>query len=395
MLFLISLSSAVNIEVKDNFLQNENFIASVSANFIEPPNTNFIELLRGHVRVTSDFYLLENDGIYYIATTLLDKSPGNYSVILNEVSYRQGNTILDEDIVINFTISENKADFYVNPPVISTDQNFKIYVQNLANKLIELDISLNKVIPSDVEPYGFFASLFEKTSFEPETFVNFTIKTGNTIAINFNVRGKYNKDSLQEIIFKTENTEYKMPIFVFANDTSPKKTYLTNSSLFFEPFKVNQTVIIDSSKSFILQLFNNGEEIENFTLGVSSSLEKVLELSTYYLDDINKNSSLNFDVYVNTSQKPGLVEGFIYAKKDNITTFAEIPIYLYFISGMTNNSVDNPNANDLIDEEEESSSSSLWSVFGWILLLGIIGFGIWFYFKKYKNTSIKPNLLKN
>ena len=111
-LFFIQFAFAVpEIDMDDEFKQGETLIAKVSGNFFKPLSSENIIFYKGHVRTSIPFSVEKINNLFYIYGQLLDKSPNNYSIVLENSKYFQGSQVIEEDITKNFTINENIADF--------------------------------------------------------------------------------------------------------------------------------------------------------------------------------------------------------------------------------------------------------------------------------------------
>lgn len=401
LIFLISNLNAFEIQIKDSFQKDSCLDFFISGNFVDSlSNENFL-LYRENVRIPSLFQVLKVDYDYYITTSLLDKSPGNYSILIKDVKYYRGNQVLDDDVRVDFKITNISSQFHLNPCLIITDNDFIVKVQNLAPSRISLSLSLNNTFENQMGTQGFFSSLFsEPESSKIKTNDKYELRSGEMISIKFNVAGKYNVDSLQKITFSTSLSSYSLPVFIYVNDSSPSKAYLSSNLLKFEPIN-HLTFISGQEDIFPIYLLNEKQNVaRNINLSVSKSLE---EFISFDLDSINKldpSSSIKLDLKI--SSKEGLsknVSGYINAFNES-GILAQLQVNINFIPSqidehgnkiIINNSVSIPD--DLTTRKNEGISP--WSVMGWILLIGIIGFGLWYYFFKIKKTaSPKKDLLE-
>ena len=119
----------------------------------------------------------------------------------------QGVNIVDEDIIKNFTITEDVADFKVNPGFVITDEPFTIEVQNLRDFKIEIEINENKTTTN----IGFFESLFSLGTFEGDI----ELFSGEIKDLEFDLG---NETSFSFIELKTENTTYEIPVYLFVSE---------------------------------------------------------------------------------------------------------------------------------------------------------------------------------
>ena len=104
-LFLFPMISAVEVKMNNNFSQGETLTAKISGNFFEAISGENVVFYRGHVRTSIIPFVSKINGEFYIYAQLLDKSPNNYSLVIENTKYYQGSKIVEEDIVKNFSIN--------------------------------------------------------------------------------------------------------------------------------------------------------------------------------------------------------------------------------------------------------------------------------------------------
>ena len=102
LLLFIPLAVAVEIGMNTEFNQGETLIAKISGNFYEAISIENVVFNRGHVRTSIIPFVAKINDDFYIYAQLLDKSPNNYSIVLENVKYIQGNKIIEGDISKNF-----------------------------------------------------------------------------------------------------------------------------------------------------------------------------------------------------------------------------------------------------------------------------------------------------
>ena len=139
-LFLFPIISAVEIDMKDSFSQGETLTAKVSGNFFKAISEQDVVFYRGHVRTSIVAFVTKINNDFYIYANLIDKSPNNYSIAIENAEYFEGSQIVEEDIVKNFSINENVADFSVDKGFVITEEDFFIEVLNLQDMEIAIDL---------------------------------------------------------------------------------------------------------------------------------------------------------------------------------------------------------------------------------------------------------------
>src|SRR3989338_2929472 len=115
-IFLIPFIVAVpEIQMSESFKQGETMIIKVSGNFYESLSENKISFYTGHVVTSVPFSVGKLENGFYISAQLIDKNPGNYSIILEDVKYFEGNKIIEGDLSKNFSVTE---EFAKSPSII-------------------------------------------------------------------------------------------------------------------------------------------------------------------------------------------------------------------------------------------------------------------------------------
>jgi len=206
LLLMLPLITAVEVNMKNEFAQGETLMAKISGNFLEQVEKENVLFYREHVRIPLDYDISKINNEYYIYAQLGNKGPNNYSLRIENVRYMQGANIVDEDIIKNFTITEDVADFKVNPGFLITDEAFTIEVQNLRDFKIEIDINENETTTGK----SFFESLFGLGSFEGDI----ELFSGEIKDLEFDLG---NETSFSFIELKTENITYEIPVYLFVS----------------------------------------------------------------------------------------------------------------------------------------------------------------------------------
>lgn len=206
---LFPILSAVEIDMHDKLNKGETLVATISGNFLKQLQKENIFFYREHVKLNVDYDLAKIDNNYYVYALLGDRNPGNYSLRIENIQYTQGTTITDEDIIKDFEITNNVSDFSANPGFVITDKPFDIEVRNLQDFKIEISINENKT-----EIYGFFESLFKGIQ---ESQNKIELSSGEIKNIGFELG---NETSFRFVTLMSNNTEYKIPVYVIVTRTT-------------------------------------------------------------------------------------------------------------------------------------------------------------------------------
>ncbi len=137
---LLPLVSAVAADMKTEYSQGETIIAKISGNFVSSLDYENVFFYRGHVKVPFDFDIAKIGDYYYVKASLIGKTPENYSMRIENITYYEAGSVVDKETVTNFSINNNTADFSIDPGFIISSQDFSIEVQNLQDSSITLSI---------------------------------------------------------------------------------------------------------------------------------------------------------------------------------------------------------------------------------------------------------------
>ena len=322
-LIILPLISAVQIDMKSNYAQDETLIAQVSGNFLNQIQQQNILLYNGHIRVSFIPYIQKVGDTFYIYGQLQDKSSGNYSIIIRGVNYVQSGSNTNADIVQNFTITNQTADFSVSPGFIESNNIFSINAQNLGDNSISVESFIENSTAS-VSSSGFFGNLFGNSnpSPQPTGSVNTTsIDSGQTKQISFSVTPS-NESQIVYAVLETNNTFYEIPVSVPANLTQETIPPL----LYFQPSQETFSIPLDSNVSSSIALFNSGQDNQTISISISNNLQPYVIIPSQI--QLSGNSSVNIPVNITQSSVASTFEGQITAISPNST--AQFALILNF-----------------------------------------------------------------
>lgn len=419
-LLLLPLASAVEFSMKSNFSQGETMIAKVSGNFQKPPFKGTTKFYRGHVRVPIDPYIAKINDEFYIYAQL-PENQDNYSLVLEDVKYYVGSLISDDDLVQNFSITSDLADFSVTPGVVVTDKDFSLEVQNLQDSKLTIQVATEPLLESEGNSdKGFFASLLEDDGVTevPEADYSVTLKSGEIEKIKFKLEDIENP-VLKTITLSSENTEYEIPVYVFLNESSTKEK---DRDFGFDQSELNFTMSTNSNLTKIVYLINEGEDdLKNITISISDSLKPYVTLSKTEIEDLKEDKQKKVELYFQSGDEEEVIEGQIKAKESSGSqdiyayvgiSFNVLEGYIEVLESNTGELLigaktcselrgticnasqkcdsDEVNAKDdkcCLTECQEVGSSSTGKIIGWIIIIGIICFLIWFFKFKYRGAK--------
>lgn len=399
-IFLIfPLVSAVDFEINSEFDQGETLLAKISGNFIEPLTENNVFFYRGHVGIPVVYDIVEMDDEFYLYGLLTGKDSGNYSVALEDVKYMKGAEISEEDIVKNFTITENTALFSVNPGFVETFEDFSIEIQNLQESKITVEVTagLDSIVGNSTE-----------------------LKSGEIKDIEFDLI-EDSPPTTEKVIFTSGNLTYEIPVFITTSTTREDKK---ERKFRFELSVFDVSMATDSDAKIIIYLQNTGEaDLTDIFISISPLLEPYISLSTDEIDDLESNTSEKIELFLLSDVEEVIIEGEITAITENISTSSTI--ILNFIKdfipldedaksevrstltcseeGGTICAENEECSEDIIYTKddvcclatcEEIKTSSTGKIVGWLIIIAIIGFLFWFFKTKYFGVKRNVNLFK-
>ena len=395
LILIFPLVSAAEIEMKSGFSQGETLLAVVSGNFLDQITRDNVFFYQDHVRIPMTYEVGKINNAFYIYALLVGKTQGNYSVVIRDVRYMKGIRESNEDIVRNFTITDNTAAFYVKPGFLITSGDFFLEVQNLLDKRTTITVNTS-------ESFNSVSSL--------------ELLSGETKKINFVLNAE--NQAFENIELGSENTSYSVPVFV----DKPEKIGEDNMSFKFEPKIVSVSMATGSDSKRIIYLLNTGSlDIENISFFIPLVLEPYITISPEIIDNLGNGSAKQIEIFVNSGEEEMTLEGKITAKAENLTT--SFTLNLDFIEdyipaegeeeeeilttcSQINGTICTQEQNctgDFVDTsdnvcclatcEQIEKKSSTGKYIGWGLVAIVILFLFWF-FKRYKRVRPKVDLLK-
>lgn len=422
---------AVNVDLKESYEQRETLIGKISGNFQEPISEEDIVFYKRHIRVPLSVELFKLGNDYYFYTQLLNKQKDNYSVEIKDVSYYDIDEIVKEDIKKNFTISNTSAEFSVNPGVVYTNSSFFIEIQNLLDKEIFVDITLPNETKTKTSFFDFFSSQQDG---------EITLSPKEKKKINFKIKN-ITKDSVQKIEISSNELTYSIPVYIYEFNKTKKEE--ETISLEFQPSQLKSFIVTNQSKktySKKILLKNTGtKDVENLTFFISNSLKNYLSINKTNITKIEKNDTEQITLLINASiNKDENIQGYIMTEFDSENFY--LPVYLNYTRDFvpsnesdSNTSIIDDNDSDATNDSkdktieekcseeggnlctsnekcigekkyfgekeccfgrcEKQEQNSTLKIIGWIIVIAVILFVIWFYFYKYKGAEKTVNLL--
>ncbi len=428
LLLAIQFASAVEFDMKSEFSQGETIIARVSGNFIDPVLRENIHFYRGNVPTSIIYDVARISGEFYIYAILSGKKEGNYSIVIENAKYMKGSQVVEDAITKNFSITNSTADFSVDPGFIITKGKFFVQVQNL--KDYKINVNAKILADSGNNGGGLFDSLFGNNGETNVYEKSVALKSGEIKKIDFELANLTGSE-LTTLEVSSENLKYSIPLYIITNMTGEEGEKEKGIKLKFDPSELNVSIPTSSNTTRIIYLRNSGEvAIENISLSVSDSLKDYLSLSAYDINGLEGNSSVKIEVYLSSGDIERTFEGQITAKAPSAAegndVYAYAAVFLNFVKGFKpldnetgeinygkENTCSEMNGEICAENMEcygdlkyaldgvcclgscrELKESPTGKIIGWLIIVLVAVFLIWFFRFKYKEAKKEVNLLK-
>src|SRR3989344_328702 len=288
-LLFIPLVFSIQINTEPELNSGETLVVKLSGEFYKPILENNVYFYRNtYTAVPLEFELLKIEGDYYISASTLSKTPGNYSLVIKNSKYSvAGGQKSSDDIIINFTILEDFAEFATNPGIqilANSQDSFYLEIQNLKDAQITVSVDKNPSIEKE-EQEGFFESLFgsnEDTSAENQ----FVFKTNEKKQIKLEFEN-LTETGLRTIQLSSGNFTHNVFVYVLSSEEK-----LETEKIYFEQKFFNVSMAVNSETEIILYLKNSGaKDFENVTLVIPDSLKEYVSVSPDFFEFFENNET--------------------------------------------------------------------------------------------------------
>lgn len=276
------LISAVEFNLKENFQQGETIIAKVSGNFITPITKDNVFFYKQHVRIPVDYGIGKVNKEYYIYASLSGKTPGNYSISIENVKYMKGAEVVEDKIVRNFSIINETADFSLKPGVIVSSGEFFLEVQNLRDRQITIEVKTQTPNISERD----ISVLTQQTTAKA---VSVSLVSGEVKKIYF--KAGNGLPTFQTVELKSGNLTYEVPVYIFSTSEFQEALYR------LEPSQLISSLPTNSVTKKIIFLYNTGDrEIKNISLSLSDEIKPFVNLSQDYIESLTSKNNIPIEL---------------------------------------------------------------------------------------------------
>lgn len=313
MLLTISFISAIEFDMKEEFNQGETLMAKLSGDFINPPIKQNIFFYRGHVKTAIDANIARIGEDYYIYAQLFGKTENNYSIVIEDISYKKAGQTIEEDLTKNFTITNKTADFIIKPGFVTTKNDFSITLENLKDEDLQVDFEITTISGDE----GGIAGYDEDTAHE------ILIDSGEE-TIDFKIDLKEGK-TIKLIEFTSGDLSYSVPVSIFVDDFSEQtKTF----SFEIQPEEINLEIpTTGEAIERLIYIYNTGTgTITNLRLNLQGQLEPYVILSEDKFGKVLPGSNANLNLMITPSSEKTIRGELVIETDQSLTNKIDITI---------------------------------------------------------------------
>jgi len=303
-ILLIAQVTALEIQTdKDEFMQGETFLATITGNILENIKPEDVGFYRRHVQMPFTFDITKINKTYYIYA-ILPYTQEQYTLKIKDVYFKENNQVRTQDIEKNFTVTDQISDFNIRPGFITATDNFTITLYNNLNSNLEIIYNLENKSKSTTLPLQESKKLIIETShIEKTTLTTFEISSPDLI---------YN---IPAYIIKTSQDQQDS-----SENEDDDKTIIEEikyEKLRFDLPGMRANLNKNQPISYLINLLNLGNaDAKDVTITVSDELKNYITLSQTTIEKIETNQEieLNFTVAFN---KTGDFTGYIKVESEN------------------------------------------------------------------------------
>ena len=390
-LLIMGMVSAVDIEVKDSVKLGENFIVKVSGVFLSSIQSSQVKFYReGHIPTemgSIDIKEIEGDYYFYLEIPL-EKTPGNYSMVIENVKYKSGRDTVTSDITTNFTVENKMAPFSISPPLIIATGEYSVQVQNLLDKSITIDLerkvkpteptvdnSTSEPVENDSSFFDIFFNLFSKENSTTENTTestNSTPMTGNAITSG-PITLKSGEIKTLNFLAPAEKGFEKLELYY---------DYEGYAALIYNP--QGKSIIVEDEDNETINITNESQTNQtNQTMNVTNQSNETDEELNYTNIDVTENGTIinktTNKTIGTTSQSCAELNGNV-CSKNQLCSGDKVKAKTNYCC---------------LAQCVEVKKTSTGKIIGWVIIGAILLFLTWFFKQKYSRAGPgKVNLME-
>jgi len=329
---------SINIE-RSEYSSGETFQAEIeySEELLEYLTYRNFELINpvGEIVDISPFVFELDIGHYYIYFNLNnDLVVGNYSLLVDDISYLENNIIVQTNQTSDFSIVPSNQTLSISPGVVildsfSTSEVFNFFVVNSGSEAV--DVFLESSDPNSID----FTSS------------NLYINSGNSEIFDVYVDNLiFDRTGTQFLDISYGDKSYF--ILVWAGELQTSNVSLESNLISFVSAVNNFNISISSneSKEGFLEVGNFYDySVAEINLGLTGNLEEVLNLESNILDQVSAGETSK--VYININKNLDSLPGYYYGNitLDSGSDFDYFPVYIE-IEGLISNNLSGCSSDD-------------------------------------------------
>lgn len=286
-ILMMCFSSALALEtnIKNSYKLGETLIMSVSGNFLEKISSDSVKFYSGRLYVPMETGVSKIGTTYYIYSVLPDKE-ANYTLIIENVKYKELDKEISKDLKFNISVSGNYTDFSISPGVVVSNKDFNIKIKTKLN-------------PAKIK--------YSSNSNSQEISLN--ADTERVISFSANNFPK----NLSILNFESGSTKYSVPVYI-TNSSS----YNEDSVLLFSEKEYSFFALAEEYFQFEINVINNGwSNLTNITI-TQENLDNLVNISDNFIFSLSPKTSKKIILTV-YSEDEKVTSGKIIAKSGNLS----------------------------------------------------------------------------
>ncbi len=282
LLIIFPMTSAVEFNLNPAYKSGETIITKISGNFLSSLAKENIFFYKEHVRVPVDYGIEKINKEYYLYASLEGKTEGNYSISVKNVQYMNGAETLSDDLVRNFSITNETADFSLKPGAIVSAGKFSLEIQNLKDEQLSIMVT-TKIANGSERDISVVAG--ETTA----KLISVSLVSGESGKIYFESGEGF--PTFQKIKLSSANLTYEVPVYIFSSAIFSEDSYK------IEPPEIISSIPSEKITKRTIFIYNSGDtEIENISMSLSDSISSFVNVSPAHVDSLAPNTNLPLEL---------------------------------------------------------------------------------------------------
>lgn len=387
-LLSIPLASAISTDLKESYQQGETLILEISGNILEPLSLENIQFKRGHVVVGNFNYDLKKVGEKYHLYAQIPFMENNYTLFIKDISTTVNGLNRIIDYSQNFTVSETKIPYSINPGfIISNNQEpLDFTITSYIDKTQEINLDFPNEHTLTLNPGQNQVTLQTQsaTGFKKIKVGDYTIpiyiSEQLTITETENISVEFSPRIIRSILLYGETKIYPFQLKNLGNSPARNLAFNFDTNLFEITPSSIPTILPSEIKSFNLSLKIQDQPFSAIIGLFAGNFSRELLVNITYTE----NNTLAVTPYLedNFTQTSGFYcseLGGSFCTADEACSEDSV------------NSLDGLCCTGTCEKQESKETSFAWV--GWLLAIIVIAILVWLGLKYKKSKTLKPNSL--